>query len=1001
MVVATAGYGKTTALESEAPAAGLRRQAVDLVAGPLPDAPWLGIDDLDVLSAGDRLLLLERLAALPDDVGFTLTARCPLDDALLATLPGPVLERGPQDLRLSTYQVAGLLAQEYGVQDPAAAGRVHAATAGWPMLVHFAADLVAREPDADVVTALAAPGTASARWVTAQVLAYLEPAVRDALRVAAALGPFTARLLENLSPLGSAAAAAAVDRLCRSGVLVARQRPGGLGLTVVVPVVAQVLAAATRSAVGADKLVTAARSYQDDDLPFPAARAWQLAGDLEAARRMVEQQGAQMLAAGHAAGVVALLDELGATESTLLQRTRADALRMVGDTAGALRAYAPLVERADRDGWDAALSGQVAAVHYACGEPRAALVALDRISADAASGDRDGILWRACRAQVLATLGRDDEAVTVAAQAVSDAEAGDDKHAAAEAHSAMARVCRGSQKEAHLERALDAATSAGDALAAMRVRVNQSCLALAAARYGQACTAAREAVRLGELGSPPGRYAVALHNLGEALLRVGEYGEATWQLQRSVAMFRGLGPGRCGMGLVGLGEVHRELGHDEQARAAYLEAVDLGRDSGELQVLVPALAGLARLRAADDPDEAYRLADEAVRGASASQRPFAHLGMGWVHLVRGDRADAAIWAGRAVESARDVHALDVLAEALELTAAATDDPALAHRALGEALAIWRDGGATTAEARVELLIGWQPAADGADRSRARDAARRLQRLGILHVHGRPVTDQASAHQVTIQVLGGFTVGVGGAPVPFTAWRSRQARTLVKVLAARRGRPVSRASLCELLWPDDDPAKTAHRLSVLLATVRGVLDPGRDWPAEHYVGADPQGIRLDLAHVALDADALVHDADAAAALMDAGERERAREILTDVDGRYRGGALEDELGEEWADGFREEVRAAWLRSLRRLAWLHAGQGRPADAQVLLVRLLDADPYDTNVHRLLVTTLVRGGRHGEARRAFARWAEAMDAVDAPPPDDAVLGSSGLGSGVLTPR
>ena len=57
---------------------------------------------------------------------------------------------------------------------------------------------------------------------------------------------------------------------------------------------------------------------------------------------------------------------------------------------------------------------------------------------------------------------------------------------------------------------------------------------------------------------------------------------------------------------------------------------------------------------------------------------------------------------------------------------------------------------------------------------------------------------------------------------------------------------------------------------------------------------------------------------------------------------------------------------------------------------------ADPYDTNVHRLLVTTLVRCGRHGEARRAFARWAEAMDVVDAPPPDDAVLGA-----GVLTPR
>ena len=36
----------------------------------------------------------------------------------------------------------------------------------------------------------------------------------------------------------------------------------------------------------------------------------------------------------------------------------------------------------------------------------------------------------------------------------------------------------------------------------------------------------------------------------------------------------------------------------------------------------------------------------------------------------------------------------------------------------------------------------------------------------------------------------------------------------------------RGELCELLWPDDDPSRTGHRLSVLLSIVRGVLDPDR-------------------------------------------------------------------------------------------------------------------------------------------------------------------------------
>jgi DNA-binding SARP family transcriptional activator len=54
----------------------------------------------------------------------------------------------------------------------------------------------------------------------------------------------------------------------------------------------------------------------------------------------------------------------------------------------------------------------------------------------------------------------------------------------------------------------------------------------------------------------------------------------------------------------------------------------------------------------------------------------------------------------------------------------------------------------------------------------------------------------------------------------------------------------------------------------------------------------------------------------------------------------------------------------------------------------VRLLVADPYDEQVHRMLVRTLARAGRHGEARRSFDRWVAAMRVIDAPLPDPAVL-------------
>ena len=436
----------------------------------------------------------------------------------------------------------------------------------------------------------------------------------------------------------------------------------------------------------------------------------------------------------------------------------------------------------------------------------------------------------------------------LATETLRVAETAGDPQALAAAHLASSRTTTGARKEAHLEEALRAAIRTGDVVTAALVLVNRSHLLLAAARYAEAVVAAREALRLAEMSSPTGRLSTALHNLGEALGFTGEYDEARWQLQRAVGHSRRLGPGRTASGLYGIAEIHRQLGHDEQAGAAYDEAIGLARRSGELQVLVPALAGLARLQVLRDQDAAAATAAEAEELATPALLPLALVAVGWVALSRGEREEAARIARRATEAASSVQAFDLLAEALELLGVASDDPADQRDALGKALSIWSDGGAAAAAARVELLLGRLPGSDGVARSRARDAARLLQRLGVVGLDGRPVTEQHTPTPVRIQVLGGFEVRVGGEPVPLQAWRSRQARTLVKVLASRRGRPVTRDSLCELLWPDDDPAKTGHRLSVLLATVRGVLDPGKAWPPDHYVAADSSGLRLDLAHV---------------------------------------------------------------------------------------------------------------------------------------------------------
>ena len=363
---------------------------------------------------------------------------------------------------------------------------------------------------------------------------------------------------------------------------------------------------------------------------------------------------------------------------------------------------------------------------------------------------------------------------------------------------------------------------------------------------------------------------------------------------------------------------------------------------------------------------------------------------GRVAAARGDPATALEHARRAVAAARAVRTTDLLADALELEAAVVDDPTRSRAALTEALSIWSGGGAWPAAARVEVLIGSLPDADGTERSRARDAARSLRRIGIPVVGGRTLGGDGAEPGVHVAVLGPFTVTVAGAEVPLPAWRSRQARTLVKILAAHRGRVVTRARLCDLLWPDDDPARTGHRLSVLLATVRGVLDPAKAWPPTASSPPTSSGCASTCRTSC--------STPTCCCATPPTRRHCSRPVTSTGRARCwptstcstaaRPSRTRPRSG---PTRLREEVRSAWVRSVRRLATLQSREGLGAEALGIFVRLLSVDPFDEQVHRRLVTSLVRAGRHGEARRAFERWHAAMVEIDAPLPDPRLVAAT----------
>lgn len=207
------------------------------------------------------------------------------------------------------------------------------------------------------------------------------------------------------------------------------------------------------------------------------------------------------------------------------------------------------------------------------------------------------------------------------------------------------------------------------------------------------------------------------------------------------------------------------------------------------------------------------------------------------------------------------------------------------------------------------------------------------------------------HRVRILTLGRFAVEVDGEEVPASVWGSRRSRQLCKRLVAARGWPVTRDELIDLLWPDEsDMARLSARLSVQLSGVRRVLGGG--------VIADRETVRLDLGEVSTDLEDF-YKADDDAAIV----------------ATYHGEFLPEDAYEDWSAGPRAEARMRFGLAARRLASRVAESGDHRRATVLARRLVEADRWDDDAHRLLVTSLVAAGERGEARRAHDAWVAAM--------------------------
>jgi len=224
--------------------------------------------------------------------------------------------------------------------------------------------------------------------------------------------------------------------------------------------------------------------------------------------------------------------------------------------------------------------------------------------------------------------------------------------------------------------------------------------------------------------------------------------------------------------------------------------------------------------------------------------------------------------------------------------------------------------------------------------------------------------------VRIQLLGGFRVTAGDRAIPDTAWRTRKARSLIKLLCLAANHQLHREAVLDLLWPELEREVASNNLRSTLYAARRALEPDRGAGTGLFLQLRRDVLVLDGAEgVWIDVDAFEAAAVVARRRQDLATCEAALDL-------YTGDLLPEDRYEDWAAIPRVVLKETYLGLLVTLAQLHESQGEHHPAITALERVVAADPTHEDAHVGLMRLHAMMRRHGQALRQYARLSEALD-------------------------
>jgi DNA-binding SARP family transcriptional activator len=234
------------------------------------------------------------------------------------------------------------------------------------------------------------------------------------------------------------------------------------------------------------------------------------------------------------------------------------------------------------------------------------------------------------------------------------------------------------------------------------------------------------------------------------------------------------------------------------------------------------------------------------------------------------------------------------------------------------------------------------------------------------------------------------------------FRSPQVADLLRLLLlfSRRG-PVPREVLIDALWPDDD-GSAAHNLHTHLSYLRRALEPHAPArAASRYVLREGDGYRLDLRGGSWDAALFEAEAEAGLAAIARGEHEHGEALLARTLSRYAGPLFAERPYLAPAAALRDRLERLMVEAALAYAARARERGEFRAAERHLERLLLEDGSVEAAYRLLMELAADQGRSdrvpGLLERCRRALRELLDAAPSRETEDTarrLMGESGRG-------